>query len=38
MKYKLLALDIDGTTLNRKGELTATTKQWIEKRLPLESL
>jgi len=31
MKYKLLALDIDGTTLNRKGELTATTKQWIEK-------
>lgn len=29
MKYKLVALDIDGTTLNSRHEISAETEKWI---------
>ncbi|MEH7388157.1 Cof-type HAD-IIB family hydrolase [Bacillus sp. JJ1521] len=31
LPYRLLALDLDGTTLNDKKEITPTTKYWIKK-------
>lgn len=30
-KYRLLALDLDGTTLNDRGEISETNQQWIRK-------
>ena len=37
MAYKLMAVDIDGTLLNDRGELTENTKnaikQWVDKGL-----
>ncbi|QSX08268.1 HAD family phosphatase [Alkalibacter rhizosphaerae] len=31
MKYKFIAVDIDGTLLNSKGELTPKTRKWIHR-------
>lgn len=30
-KYKLVALDLDGTTLNDEGEVSENTREWIKK-------